>query len=209
MEYWNIEAPEALNRYFIFILPVLLVFFFWIYRRLTLIRIPSTVSGKVISIADGDSIVVKLRFRKIRVRIAGIDAPEHNQPYGHEAQLFLKNHLYLKRVRIQIVDRDRYARFVGVVTLDKKDIAIELLRRGLAWCYKDYFFNLLESYQKRYELAQFQARQRRLGLWLDNQPLEPWILRQQERIKRQRKLFWIKIFLALLLLSLFIGYLFL
>ena len=49
-----------------------------------------TIQGQVVKVADGDTITVQDDMgRKHRIRLAGIDAPEMNQPYG----LHSKNNL--------------------------------------------------------------------------------------------------------------------
>ena len=42
-----------------------------------------TLQGKVVKIADGDTVtIVDDQNKKHRIRLAGIDAPEKDQPYG-------------------------------------------------------------------------------------------------------------------------------
>ena len=50
----------------------------------------ATLQGQVVKVVDGDTITVQdVMGRKHRIRLAGIDAPEMNQPYG----LHSKNNL--------------------------------------------------------------------------------------------------------------------
>lgn len=47
-------------------------------------------SGKVIKITDGDTITVLDRSnQQHKIRLAGIDAPERNQPYGKASKKYL------------------------------------------------------------------------------------------------------------------------
>ena len=48
-------------------------------------------SGKVVSIHDGDTITVLQDKQQVKVRLFGIDAPELNQPYGKKSKRFLSN----------------------------------------------------------------------------------------------------------------------
>lgn len=49
-----------------------------------------TLTGRVVAVADGDSITV-LDCEKVqhKIRLGGIDAPELQQPYGRQATEFL------------------------------------------------------------------------------------------------------------------------
>ena len=50
------------------------------------------ISGQVIDVADGDTLVIRSGSKKIRVRMYGIDAPELKQRYGEiEIQRILEN----------------------------------------------------------------------------------------------------------------------
>ena len=45
-----------------------------------------TLQGKVVKIADGDTITIRDgQNQKHRIRLGGIDAPEKDQPYGKES----------------------------------------------------------------------------------------------------------------------------
>jgi len=62
---------------------------------------------KVVRIVDGDTVVLLIQGKKTRVRLIGVDTPEtvHPQkpvqPYGREADLFLKNLLRGENVYIE------------------------------------------------------------------------------------------------------------
>lgn len=45
-----------------------------------------TLTGKVVSIADGDTLTLLVDREQIKVRLEGIDAPEKSQPYGDKAK---------------------------------------------------------------------------------------------------------------------------
>ena len=42
----------------------------------------ATITGKVIKVADGDTITILVGTVQHRIRLQGIDAPEPKQPYG-------------------------------------------------------------------------------------------------------------------------------
>lgn len=135
-----------------------------------------TIEGKVISVADGDTLtLVDANREKVKVRLGQIDAPESAMPYGGKAKQALADKVFGKQVSIAVETKDRYGRVVGVVWLQGKEINLQLLEEGMAWWYKDY------SSDKRYQVAQEQARQAKKGLWEQANPQAPWEWRKQQR----------------------------
>ena len=47
--------------------------------------------GKVVGVADGDTITVLRDRQPVRIRLNGIDAPESGQPFGTRAKQFTSN----------------------------------------------------------------------------------------------------------------------
>jgi endonuclease YncB( thermonuclease family) len=80
----------------------------------------------------------------ITVRIAGVDTPETakggkaGQALGDEATNVATSLLFEQDVSVKLLAKDRYGRVLGVVRYgpEQKDIAEELLRRGLAVVYR-------------------------------------------------------------------------
>ena len=74
------------------------------------------IEGKVIHIADGDTItVLDSHKEQHRVRIAGIDAPEKGQPFSNASRKRLGELVARKEVRVEFQKYDRYGRIVGKV----------------------------------------------------------------------------------------------
>ena len=135
--------------------------------------------GYVVSVPDGDSIVVlDERRRQHRVRLAGIDAPEKGQRYSNRSRDNLNALLRLKHVLVVWHKRDSYDRLVGVVYLEGRDINLAQVQTGYAWWYRGYAGE--QSYDERrlYERAESAARQERRGLWVDARPVPPWAWRR-------------------------------
>ena len=44
-----------------------------------------TLTGKVVRIADGDTLALLVDRQQVKIRLEGIDAPEKGQPYGTKA----------------------------------------------------------------------------------------------------------------------------
>ena len=92
--------------------------------------------GTVSRVVDGDTIVVQLSSGSIRVRLYGIDAPEHNQPGGPEATAALKSLVGGARVELEPVSQDRYNRMVARVRRGRMDVNAQMVRQGHAWVYR-------------------------------------------------------------------------
>lgn len=131
--------------------------------------------GRCIAVRDGDTIDVRKGRDTVRVRLHGIDAPERTQPFSNVARRRTDELVHDRWVRIEVKDRDRYARIVGRVWVDGRDLSQTLVSEGLAWHYTRY------SSDPRLAYSQVRARQKRLGLWQDRNPEPPWEFRRRQR----------------------------
>jgi endonuclease YncB( thermonuclease family) len=69
---------------------------------------PRPFTGKVVKIADGDTITVLLNKTQHKIRLEGIDAPEKGQAYGTKARQALADKIFGQTVRVEWTKRDRY-----------------------------------------------------------------------------------------------------
>ena len=97
-----------------------------------------TKKGEVISVKDGDTLILKDKRDKLyKVRLADIDAPEIGQPFGRPAKRLLEDLALEKIVRVNYTQVDKYGRLIGEVFLpDGKMLNEEALKAGLAWHYR-------------------------------------------------------------------------
>jgi micrococcal nuclease len=105
-----------------------------------------TVEGTVTQVTDGDTLKVETpEGTKLTVRLYGIDAPEierlnhrtgliskQGQPYGKSSYEVLEAKVLRRKVKVDIVDIDRYKRMVGIVYLDGRNINLEMVKGGWA-----------------------------------------------------------------------------
>jgi endonuclease YncB( thermonuclease family) len=134
-------------------------------------------SGKVVSIADGDTLTVLHAGKQERVRLYGVDCPEKKQPFGTRARQFAGELVFQKVVTVRIKDRDRYGRTVGEVVLpDGRILNQELVRAGLAWWYREY-----AAADVRLALLEREARAAARGVWSDPNAVPPWEYRKRGR----------------------------
>lgn len=138
-----------------------------------------TLTGKVVHVADGDTITVLDDSRAQHViRLAGIDSPEKRQPFGTKAKQHLSGLVAGQTVTVDYKKRDRYKRIVGKITLNGTDICLEQIRAGLAWHYKKYEKEQPEADRITYAAEEDAARARQIGLWSDPYPVAPWDFRK-------------------------------
>jgi endonuclease YncB( thermonuclease family) len=137
-----------------------------------------TIRGKVVKVADGDTITVLVAGNKqVRVRLYGIDAPENKQAFGRKSGDYLKELVATKEVTVKVRDIDRYQRVVGEVSIfgSFRSVNLLMVEAGLAWHYVRYARNDHELAQ-----AEQRARFRRVGLWADKDPVPPWEFRRKK-----------------------------
>lgn len=139
-------------------------------------------NAEVVGVHDGDTITVRMidTGRQDRVRLATIDAPELNQPYGRASKKSLSDLVFGKKVRLDFVDRDQYGRLVSEVFVNGLNVNAEQIRRGFAWYYRKYQGQQTQEQQRLYAAAEDSAKQQGLGLWRDQNPVPPWEWRKEE-----------------------------
>lgn len=146
-------------------------------------KVSGRISGTVVGVADGDTItVLDAMQRQHKIRFAFVDAPEKAQPYGQAAKQALAAKVFRQQVSIDVIEQDKYGRNVGRVWLNGEDINYSQLAEGLAWHYQ--FFarkNQSQDEFARYDAAQQQAQQQRLGLWQGVRPVPPWDFRRARK----------------------------
>jgi len=136
----------------------------------------NTISGKVVSVADGDTItVLDSNNTQHKIRIYGVDCPENHQDYGQKAKQFTSEMVFGKTVEVKVMDTDRYGRTVGIVNVDGKCLNEELVKNGMAWFYSQY---CKPSFCSQWNQYQEEARSRKIGLWSMQNPIPPWEFRR-------------------------------
>jgi len=114
--------------------------------------------------------VLKADLTQVKIRLAGIDAPETGQDFGSRAKQAASEMAFGKLVTILPRDTDRYGRTVAEVILpDGRSLGQELLRQGLAWRYVRYAPN-----DKELAGLVAEARAAHRGLWSQPNPIPPW-----------------------------------
>ncbi len=125
---------------------------------------------KVVGIKDGDTFVLLMDGKEQVVRFAHIDCPEKKQPFGTKAKQFVSDLCFGEYVTlIHNKKFDRNKRLIAeVLRKDGTNLNKMLVLNGLAWHYKEY------SKSTEYQELELVAKQNKVGLWIDNEPVAPW-----------------------------------
>lgn len=151
--------------------PIQLLFFSWLFL------FPVKETGKVIAVKDGDTIEVLLNGKVQRVRFGHIDCPEKNQPFGTKAKVYTSDKCFGKAITLlHFGQYDRNKRLIAeVILLNGDTLNRELVKAGLAWHYKKY------SADSMYSLLENKARLTKKGLWVEKEPVAPWLWRNRKQ----------------------------
>jgi len=98
-----------------------------------------TITGKVVSIADGDTLTL-LDSTNIqhKIRLGGIDAPEKAQAFGERSKQNLARLAFQKQATADCYKTDKYRRSICIVYVAGQGVGLAQLDAGLAWWYRKY-----------------------------------------------------------------------
>jgi len=138
-------------------------------------------TGKVVGVADGDTISVLREGRSVRIRLEGIDCPDKGQDFSQRAKQFTSELTFGKEVTVDVRDVDRYGRLVARVSVGAQDVSVALVRAGLAWHFTKY------SRDPVLAEAEQSARTAKRGLWGQGSPTPPWEFRRLPQSNRSQR----------------------
>ena len=158
----------------ILIFKLLVIFYLCLYSFNAFSK--EIILGKAI-IIDGDTI----HIGENKIRLQGIDAPEYRQTCtidkeiwncGIESTMALKNLILDKEVYCEIIDKDKYKRFVGICYLNNQNINKYMVRNGWAIAYRYYSLDFVEDEKL--------AKKDKIGLW-QGKFQEPYLYRKSKK----------------------------
>jgi endonuclease YncB( thermonuclease family) len=146
-------------------------------------------TGTVVNVADGDIFTLKTEgeLGNIKIRLAGIDAPELEQPFGELSRKRLSSLIFAKDIRVEQVDVDNYGRVIGQVFLPDPLKGTELninqfmVYSGAAWVWPEG-----AASDELYKLEQL-SKAKKYGIWSlpDPDRTPPWEYRAELESKRK------------------------
>jgi micrococcal nuclease len=130
---------------------------------------------QVIGIHDGDTMTLLVDRKPLKIRLANIDAPELRQAYGRRSKEALSATCWGKDAVYEPQTVDRYGRTVAVVYCDGAEANRQQVAQGMAWVYRKY------NKDRSLWVPEQAARDRKAGLWADEEPVPPWEWRRSRR----------------------------
>jgi micrococcal nuclease len=133
-------------------------------------------TGLVVSILDGDTMIVLKDGVEEVIRLNGIDCPEKSQVHGNKAKQFTSNRALNTVVTVEAKEVDRDGRTIAdVILADGTNLNRELVKEGLAWWFFKY------SKEEMLRALEMEARDGKRGLWENPLPMPPWVFRKIQR----------------------------
>jgi micrococcal nuclease len=147
-----------------------------------------SLTGRVISVGDGDTLRVASGGKTLTVRLSCVDAPETAQaPFGKAAADRLRQLLPPgQQVNLRVADMDRYGRSVAKVYKNNLSINLALVQEGQAVVYREYL-SACPELKERLLKAEANAKSRRLGFWSQANPILPADFRRGKRLTSTSK----------------------
>ena len=149
--------------------------------------IVATFEAKAIRAVDGDTVEILFPDKTHpNCRLESIDTPEPGsrnwppQPFSGKASEAVKTLCIGKTVTVHQTGQDRNQRPLVFIVVDGVNLNAELLRRGLAWHYKEH------SDDPELAAMEVEARDAKRGLWADPESMPPWEFRVKRK-KEQKK----------------------
>lgn len=137
----------------------------------------TTLQGKVIGVADGDTVTLLINRQQVKVHLYGIDCPEKGQPFSERAKQFTSVMTFDKTATVYAKGTDRYGRTLGWLFVGDVCVNRELISNGLAWWYQEF-----ARHEIKLDDLEQKARAAKVGLWSEHEPIAPWEWRRAKPV---------------------------
>lgn len=145
---------------------------------------------KCIKVVDGDTIIAVYNLKKLKLRLAYIDAPEISQKsldniyIGKLSKDYLEKLVLNESLKIRLIEKDFFGRWIAEIYQDDRLINLVLVQQGMAIIYEKAKFqnkNIKNQFLKNY----FLAKMRGVGIWKTKGMLNPKFYRKIKALKTQ------------------------
>ena len=140
--------------------------------------------AQVLSVIDGDSLVVSILRDEDEVRLDSIDCPEGRQTWGEQAASGLRKLIAGRLVLLEQHGQDQYGRTLATIYAvhltnhEYINVNEHMFMLGHAWVNRLHYEHLPRDRQDKLNELQRLAKSKRLGLWSELNPTPPWTWRK-------------------------------
>lgn len=129
-------------------------------------------------VIDGDTFDALGAPGELRIRLAAVDCPEDDQPWGDQAKIALTKLVGGRNLYLECYGRDCYGRLLATVYVKRGYELINVNERmvmlGHAWVMWMNYDHLSKNRRRQLDRLQTWARSKRVGLWRLADPVAPW-----------------------------------
>jgi endonuclease YncB( thermonuclease family) len=161
-------------------------FFFLLLFLLSGLASAEPFAARVVAVESGDMLeVLDEQRRRFVVSLAAVAAPDRTQPFGPQARAGLSALIFNREVAVSVVSHESASHVLATVLaadpncnapacVKIHDVGLMQVSAGYAWW--DRHAGSIQTPRARedYEVAEFNAKLRRLGLWAGRNPVPPW-----------------------------------
>lgn len=146
----------------------------------------SSLSGQVVDVIDGKSIVVAMPNGNMTVQLQYIDVPEQGQALHDTVKEHLRGLMMGKRVdyRPRIISKDRT---IAKVMVNGVDMSQQMLLDGAAWLIPSQTSGQEKSEFDAYAAMEASAKREKRGVWAVPGLKPAWEFRAEQKAIEQRK----------------------
>jgi endonuclease YncB( thermonuclease family) len=154
-----------------------------------------TIDGMVISVSDGNHLTFSNNGTEINVHLYGIEAPvitkirrsepwlaKPGQRFAGRSFMALAKKVLHKQARLEIISFNDHDQAVAIIFVETRNINLEMVAEGWAWASQK-ARKLPDGAE--YLFAEEQARSKKLGLWIQDNPQPPWEFRKTRKVENR------------------------
>ncbi len=138
--------------------------------------------GKVVGVPDAGLFLVSHGSQTDKIKLYGIECPKRGQPFWQQSRA-LASHLALQKtveVTPLYLGHDGLENALVRIEGNKDFLNLQLVSYGLAWVKpKECSAHICAEWNAMESLAQ----SRTIGLWIDPNPIPPWLWEKEQRQK--------------------------